>query len=256
MDQQTSIKKDVPSKFEEFRLATEKEIQEFKEETKMQREKDLEGRKSNENKYYELKQAGLLDKLKGYYVAISKDGIIGFSEDPNEITKFVLEDSTVFTTRVGDENSRFTRTFEILVLLDLKSPNSKIRWPYHQHEGKVVRGNTKKWNGWCGDYRPYCALVVRYNPSFVSGVLGTFLLDTGSPVSMIHEELFLTIKPLEVEHTQNIYKVSIFGKVFEMVVIKRNNPDTRVEGINLLGSNTENTWVVTPYSRSRSANHN
>lgn len=80
------------------------------------RQKDMEERKQNKILYYKLKEEGKFDNLDNHYVAISKMGLIGSSKDPNEITKYVLHDTSVFTTRVGGEDDPYVRTVEILVI--------------------------------------------------------------------------------------------------------------------------------------------
>lgn len=90
-------------------------FQKRKFDAKLERKLSLEERDLNRKKYIALKDQGKLNVLEGVYVAVSKDGIIASSKDPQEITKKVLENSTTFTTRVGSEEFPCDRKEQILL---------------------------------------------------------------------------------------------------------------------------------------------
>ena len=67
----------------------------------------------NRNEYYKKREI-LMKSYLGKYIAFNHGNIVGVSDNPEEILKYIDEDSTTFTTCVGNEKRR-SKTESILV---------------------------------------------------------------------------------------------------------------------------------------------
>lgn len=197
---------------------------------------NLEALKVNRDEYWENREE-MLKQYKGKYIAYAKGKILGVTDTSTEISKYIEDDSTVFTTLVGDEEHK-SSTKDVLLHnirdmnLHLSKCDTKTQFPYHKDEQKCISETGFKVNfGWYGENRIYTSLFLKNDKRDTKGIVGTFIIDTGAPRSYVQKSLLDTIKALDTENTQYTHVLSCFN--IPLLCVQNDN---MFQGINLLGA--------------------
>ena len=101
-------------------LLTDEEIRIYEEKTNKEFQEELKISQKNKEDYWNLREA-LLKTYKDKFIAFSNGKVIGVANTAREIGKFIENDSSAFTTLVGNETYKESSIDKVLLLNDLKS---------------------------------------------------------------------------------------------------------------------------------------
>jgi predicted aspartyl protease len=183
--------------------------------------------------YYSNRSA-IVEKWKGKYFAVAQGEVVGAFESEAAAKEHChkLNLSNAFITKVGDEQNE-SRS---LVLSDLVTEINgvyHVKFNYDKNENKLVDAASFKPYNFKHGLRYFVCVLVQTKDSMEAGkgVPTTFLIDTGSPRTFIHDRVLTALGVPSYSDEERVYLHGI--KVPHVRLT--NVVDHRFIGFNLLG---------------------